>query len=269
MRFQFLLAVLIVPAFANANSEYCLIRYKSDFSFSKKEYVVDMPNGLTAEVHWGPHGYGGSILQPQVGDQQRVPVERFETFYQALNCQRDYTDIVWREFTQLFTKRKDCKALVYGSKEASFQCGYMSELFWLGEDVLGAFQKYESKSTGIWYQSTEYAAAKQELELLASRALEDAYSAVVDAASISKCGTDVDPERIEIPEKDVHWPIYQPGTVMGSISFTVSTDGFVSEILGDQSAEYYFEYIMAYAARKFGFPKQDKKCRATWRHTFD
>ena len=267
-RIALVLILFVVYSRPAAGSDYCLVQYKSNFSFSKIEYVTDLSNGLTAEVRWGPHGYVGAILQPQVGDQDRVPVERFETFYLALNCSWDSLDLVWEQFTRTFTDRNNCIALVYGSEEAIFQCEHLLESFWLGEDVLGPFQKYEQRAMGPWYQSADYTSAKEELDRLAARALNDMRTAIIGAVSRPKCQAGVYLDSIEVPESDQHLLTNLARPVDASITFTIERDGTVGEILLGQKADYVYEYVMASAARQHQFPERDENCRATWNRVF-
>jgi hypothetical protein len=261
------LLILVLPLVAVANSEYCLVDYQDDFAFSENRYVTDLASGFRAEVGRGPHGFVGEILLPKADGQERAPVERFETFYRSLNCQWNSIDTIWKEFTETFAERRDCSALAFGKGRATFQCRRLLESFWVDEDALGPFLKYESRATGPWYQSAEYAAAKKELDRLGTQALRDAHTAIVDAVSSPKCLGDVNPEVIGLPENDL--PANRLRGVDGSISFTVGTDGTVSEILLGQKADYGSEYVMAWAARRHGFPEQDKRCRATWNHVLD
>ena len=265
---KFAFLSVLFPAIAAANGEYCLPQYKRDFDFSKNEYVTDMANGLAAEVRWGPHGYVGAILQPRVGDRDRVPVERFSTFYRALNCQWKSVEVVWEDFTESFVNRANCQALVFGDNEAIFQCGHLLESFWLDQDVLGPFQKYEFRGTGPWYQSEEYLRAKDELNRLATQAVSDMHTALVDATSMPACESTVDPDLIELSEADLDLPTNVGSGVQGSVTFTVGIDGTVNEILLGQTAEYLFEYVMALSARNHRFPEQSRRCRAAWTRLF-
>lgn len=266
---RLVLLLLIAPVVAISDDTFCLTQYKTDFAFAKETYVVDAANGITAEVSWGPHGYVGAILLPREGERDRVPLERFETFYRSFNCQWASIQEVWNYSLDRITSRQECTALVFGGAEASFSCNGLLESYRLDEDVLGPFREYELKGSGPWYQTQEYFEARKQLEQLKNRAVESAFNSVTDASALPRCEKDLKPVSEKSPDvQSRHLPDPMPLDVDATIEFTVGTDGKVSEIIMRETASYEFEYLLAWAARESMYATREEPCRNRWVYTF-
>lgn len=258
-----------MPSVAWSQSPFCITQYKTDFAFAQESYTVDTAEGITVEVAWGPHGYVGAILLPQEGQRDRVPLERFETFYRSFNCQWSSIQEVWNYSLEQMASRKNCTALVSGGAEASFMCEGRSTSYRLGEDVLGPYQEYVFQGGGPWYQAQAYFEAKQLLEALKNEAVDDAYRSVTTAAALPKCEADFHPETTKLPDlQSQHLPALLLESVDATVEFTVGTDGSVSEVFMGQTASYELEYLLVWAVRDSRYPPREAPCRRKWVYTY-